>query len=312
MKKLLLAGLAFIASLGFTARAATVSQLAYFTPTNTGSDQPYPESITKDILGNTYLPLTFGRSVVKVSPTGTVTKFADIPDDYLLGATFDPFGNLTVVAGGTGIWKVTPWGFSYKFSNVTGMGTLNDLVHDYLGNLYVGDDTRELIWKIDMFGNATIWSTDPFFHDGSSNYPFAEGVNGLALSPSGRTVYVTNTGEGRIIAIDIRPNGTAAPGRLIASSLDLVGVDGIKVDWNGDLYVAQNTNFVNTALSNRIIRVKQDGTVSVIASGGILNFPTSLILCPGFLDPIILVANNGDAFFGSTTANQGVVKITTP
>jgi DNA-binding beta-propeller fold protein YncE len=312
MKKLLLVGLAFIASLVCSVQAQTVSQLAYFTTANTGSDAPYPESIAMDIFGNMYLPLTFGHAVMKVTPSGVVSKFADIPDEYLLGATFDPFGNLTVVAGGTGIWKVTPWGYVYKFSNITGMATINDLVHDYQGNLYVGDDTLELIWKIDLQGNNTVWSTDPLFHDGSGNYPFPEGVNGLAISPNGRTIYVTNTGEGRVIAIDMNADGSAKPGRVITSSIDLVGIDGIKSHWNGDLYIAQNTNFVNTALSNRILKVKQNGTVSVVAAGGILNFPTGLVLKPGLFWPTIFVANNGDAFFGSSPANQGVVKITLP
>ncbi len=292
------------------AQAATVSQFAYFT----NNDYPYPESIAKDYRGNLYLPLTFGESINKVDKFGNVTTFATVPDVYLLGATFDPFGNLTVVSGAGRVWKVTPWGYAYLFATVTTTGTINDLVYDYQGNLYVGEDTTngERIMKVDLFGNVTVWATDVLFNVPNSYYPFAEGVNGLALSPNGRTIYVTNTSEGRVIAVDINPNGTAAAGRLIVEDTTLVGIDGIKAAWNGDLYIAQNTNFTdgvnsNPTYSNRVIKVKQNGTVSVVASGGVLNFPTGLVL--NQLTRTIFVANNGDAFFGVSPANQGVVKI---
>lgn len=313
MKKfLLLFALAFSLLFSATASSATVSQFALFTETNTQSEAPYPENITKDLLGNSYLPLTFGQSVVKVSPSGVVSKYADIPDVYLLGATFDPFGNLTVASGAGRIWKVTPWGYVYLFATVTTTGTINDLVHDYRGNLYVGDDTNEVIMKVDIFGNVTTWATSTLFNVPNSYYPFPEGVNGLALSLDGRTIYVTNTSEGRVIAVDIKPDGSAAPARLIVEDTTLVGIDGLKAAWNGDLYIAQNTNFVdgvnsNPLYSNRIIKVTQSGTVSVVASGSPLNFPTGLYL--NQLTRTIFVANNGDAFFGVSPANQGVVKI---
>jgi sugar lactone lactonase YvrE len=306
MKKLFafaLFALAFVVG-----QAQTVTQFATFT----NNDAPYPENITRDIFGNLYLPLTFGQAVNKVSPSGVVTKYADIPDVYLLGVTFDPFGNLTVVSAAGRIWKVTPWGHVYLFSTVTTTGTINDLVHDYQGNLYIGDDTNEVILKVDICGNVTTWATSTLFNVPNSYYPFPEGVNGLALSLNGRTIYVTNTSEGRVIAVDINNDGTAAPARLIVEDTTLVGIDGLKVAWNGDLYIAQNTNFTdgvnsNPLYSNRILKVKQDGTVSVVASGGVLNFPTGLVL--NQLTRTIFVANNGDAFFGVAPANQGVVKI---
>lgn len=296
LKTLLFAGLAAIA-LAFSVQAQTVSQLAYFT----NNDYPYPESIAMDASGNLYTPLTFGGAVNKVTPTGTVTQFAVIPDNYLLGATFDPQGNLVVVAAGTGIWKVSPSGVATKFSDITGMGTINDLVYDKQGNLYVGDDTLELIWKIDSSGNAVVWSTDPLFDVVTQVFPFEEGVNGLAISKDGETIYVTNTSEGRIISIKIKNDGSAGQGKIVIESPDLIGIDGLKVLPNGSIYVAQNT-------ANRILKISANGRkTTVIAEDGILNFPTGLVLSQD--RKTIFVANNGDAFFGTSPANQGVVKI---
>ena len=296
LKSLLIAGIAAIA-LAFTAQAQTVSQLAYFN----NNPFPYPESIAIDDVGNLYTPLTFGGAVNKVSPDGTVTQFATIPDFYLLGAAFDAQGNLTVVAGGSGIWKVSPTGVATKFSDIPGLVTINDLVYDKDGNLYVGDDTLELIWKIDASGNATVWSTDPLFNVVTQVFPFEEGVNGLAISQNGKSIYVTNTSEGRIIEIPILEDGSAGVGEILIENPDLIGIDGLKVLPNGDIYTAQN-------LKNRILKIGKNGRqVSVVAEGGILKFPTGLVLSQD--KQTIYVANNGDAFFGTNPENQGVVKI---
>lgn len=61
--------------------------------------------------------------------------------------------------------------------------------------------------------------------------------NGIALSPNGRILYVTNSDERNVRAYDLDHNGAASNERVLISSI--AGIpDGIKVDEAGDLYVA--------------------------------------------------------------------------
>jgi gluconolactonase len=61
--------------------------------------------------------------------------------------------------------------------------------------------------------------------------------HGIALSPNGRTLYVTNADERNVRAYDIGRNGEASNERVLIS--DVSGVPGgISIDEKGNLYVA--------------------------------------------------------------------------
>jgi gluconolactonase len=61
--------------------------------------------------------------------------------------------------------------------------------------------------------------------------------NGIALSPTGRVLYVTNSDERNVRAYDIDRNGAASNERILVSNI--AGVpDGMRVDEKGNLYVA--------------------------------------------------------------------------
>jgi gluconolactonase len=61
--------------------------------------------------------------------------------------------------------------------------------------------------------------------------------NGVALSPNGRILYVTNSDQRNVRAYDLDRNGEASNERVLISSI--AGIpDGIKVDETGNLYVA--------------------------------------------------------------------------
>jgi sugar lactone lactonase YvrE len=291
--------LALLCLSALTMPAQTLSRVAKFA--STGNE--YPESITRDVQGNLYLPLVFDQTLKKVSPNGRSTDFATIPDDFLLGTTMSPDGQSILVVGATGIWRVNRSSAAVtKFSDVSGQGTLNDLVYDAAGNLFVSDDTLNRIWKIDTRGRATAWSDDALFQvPNPDNYPFEVGCNGLAFSPNYKTLYVTNTSEGIIIQIPILANGRAGKGKVLVRSTDLIGIDGLKVAANGDLYVAQN-------ITPRILRVTPQGEVCTVVAGGALAFPTALVA--GANPREYFICNNGDAFFSETPRGQGVLKLT--
>lgn len=257
----------------------------------------YPESITRDRAGNLYLTCTFAKTVKKVTPAGAVSTFASINDIWLLGITTDAAGNLTV-AGNAGVWKVSPAGVVSKFSSVPGRKSLNDLVHDAAGNLYVTDDERFVIWKLDPAGRASLWLEHPDFVANDPTFPFPVGVNGIAFSPDFRTIYATNTSDGKLLAISVCADGKPGRVQVLAQGTDLIGIDAVRVAPTGELFVANN-------IRREILRFDRDGNKTVIFSGGLLNFPTSLVL--GDTAGTFFICNNGDAFFSETPGVPGVL-----
>jgi gluconolactonase len=61
--------------------------------------------------------------------------------------------------------------------------------------------------------------------------------NGIAISPNGRILYVTNSDERNVRAYDLDKNGAASNERILVANIDGVP-DGIRVDEKGNLYVA--------------------------------------------------------------------------
>jgi len=69
--------------------------------------------------------------------------------------------------------------------------------------------------------------------------------NGVALSPNGRVLYVTNSDEGNVRAYDVDRNGDTSNERVIVSGI--AGVPGgIRLDDKGNLYVAAKGVFIYT------------------------------------------------------------------
>lgn len=63
--------------------------------------------------------------------------------------------------------------------------------------------------------------------------------NGIALSPNGRTLYVTNSDEHNVRAYDLDRSGSATGERVVISKIDGVP-DGLRVDEKGNLWIAAN------------------------------------------------------------------------
>lgn len=61
--------------------------------------------------------------------------------------------------------------------------------------------------------------------------------NGIALAPSGRILYVTDSDDRNVRAYDLDKNGAASNERVVVPHIDGIP-DGIRVDENGNLYVA--------------------------------------------------------------------------
>jgi len=63
--------------------------------------------------------------------------------------------------------------------------------------------------------------------------------NGIALSPNGRILYVSNSDERNIRAYDLDPKGVASNERVLVSGIDGIP-DGLRTDEKGNLYLAAN------------------------------------------------------------------------
>jgi gluconolactonase len=61
--------------------------------------------------------------------------------------------------------------------------------------------------------------------------------NGLAISPSGKTLYISNSDERNVRTYDLDKNGGVSNERVLISGIDGVP-DGIRLDEKGNLYVA--------------------------------------------------------------------------
>jgi gluconolactonase len=66
--------------------------------------------------------------------------------------------------------------------------------------------------------------------------------NGIALSPDGNTLYVTDNGDGRLLGAKLKGDGSLDG--AFAKVADAPGADGMAVDDQGNLYVAANAGVV--------------------------------------------------------------------
>ncbi len=154
----------------------------------------------------------------------------------------------------------------------------NAMVFDRLGNLYVSDSFQGAIFKItNPEGCAPNCNVETFSHDpllATAGFP-PFGANGLALSHDEKTLFIANTGDDRVLKLDLASKALA----VFAESIN--GADGIAFDSEGRLWVAANQNDEIVALNRNgrvVVRVgefegvRRDGTAK-----GLL-FPASLVI----------------------------------
>ena len=90
--------------------------------------------------------------------------------------------------------------------------------------------------------------------------------NGIALSPDGKILYVTNSDEKKVYAYDLDRSGVASNERVLIS--DIEGVpDGIRSDEKGNLYVAANAVLVYTPQGKFIRQIPLTEKPSNLAFG---------------------------------------------
>ncbi|MFI5054843.1 MAG: SMP-30/gluconolactonase/LRE family protein [Actinomycetota bacterium] len=229
-----------------------------------------------------------GSIFVSVSPLGDVWRIppgSDDPQPFghvdgitpgadfgLLGLAVDVFGNVygavqSANPDANGVWRFDrSTGDATRLPGTAAMGIPNGLAFDKQMNLYVTDSARGAIWRIPWDGDASIWLQDPTL-TGDGSLGLGLGANGIAVQ---RGVFtVTNTERRTILRI---PKVGGEPGSISVLTTLPAGdnPDGVTMDVFGDAFVAMN-------LANAIAKVRPSGSMSVVASGDPLDFPSSVV-----------------------------------
>jgi lactonase len=189
--------------------------------------------------GNLYVSSIFDGRILKVSPDKQVaTIFSQeglLPD----GIAIHKDGRLFLACISGKFMSISPDGsnpteLTARFQGKPQVG--NDLVFDAHGNLYVTDWTGtigEASGGVYRF-SADFQSVEPVFQNLVT-------PNGVALSPDGNTLWVTETNRSQLIALNFQPNsikldpieGTKIPWRFTGCP---GGPDSNAVDEKGNLY----------------------------------------------------------------------------
>ena len=141
----------------------------------------------------------------------------------------------------------------------------NDVVVRRDGNVYFTDpafgnqeDTRELdfngVFRVTSRGQIEAvakWKTRP---------------NGLALSPNGRTLYVSDSDAQSIRAFDLDRAGVASNSRVLVSKIPGVPA-GLRTDESGNIYVAAKDVFVYSPQGELLRTINIAETPSNLAFG---------------------------------------------
>jgi len=162
----------------------------------------------------------------------------------------------------------------------------NALAFDHRGNLYISDSFQGAIFRIDNANKCTTsCPVTTVKHDGllaTAGFP-PFGANGLALSRGGTKLYIANTGDDRILRLDLKTK------EIIVWAESINGADGIKL-YHGKVIVAANQEDVVFILNENGRVIAKLGAFRGIRDDGSprgLLFPASLVI----VDDKIFVTN---------------------
>jgi sugar lactone lactonase YvrE len=220
----------------------------------------------------------------------TVSEYGSWPTippnkGFMLGLSFDKKGMLyAAIASQTpelksGVYRL-PVGGAGKatlFASDKNMTFPNDLLFGPQGQLFVSDSASGSLFVVEPNGNVRTWVSDPLLK-GDRNFcppaqlPINIGANGIAFDKNGTSLFVLNTDRASIIRVPIMKDGSAGKPELFVGPdcNNLNGADGVVVDNNdGSMIIAVNK-------LNKIVKVSMDRKITVLESGGILDFPASV------------------------------------
>jgi sugar lactone lactonase YvrE len=158
---------------------------------------------------NDYDPRTGGGSLKVLRPDGSISTFADIPDERGFVSpddlAFDPAGNLYITDRGRDeIWRFDPAGEGtlwWQSPLVEGREEYapTGIAYDAsTGTFLLTDSSLATIYRISLDGQTT---TPLYTYPGQPTDAEAPVFDGIAVSPAG-AIYVTSLGRGEVLQLD--------------------------------------------------------------------------------------------------------------
>ena len=212
-----------------------------------------------DAAGNLFFSDIAGNRIYHLTPGGALSVFrAD--SGRTNGNTFDAQGRLISCEGA----EFSPGGRRRVVLSDIGTGQIDVLTDSYEGKRYnspndVVADTKGRIWFTDPFyaedrsalemNEEAVYRIDP---DATVtrvlSQPSIDRPNGLAITPDARTLYIIDShgrpgGNRKVWAFDVDENGSLSGQRLVFDFGRGRGGDGMRLDEQGNLWVAAGILF---------------------------------------------------------------------
>lgn len=191
---------------------------------------------------------SIGRVQRDATGRGQATLFVDLPDGSIgNGIRFDRRGRMYVADYGQ--HRILRIALRSKrievYATLPGAFQPNDIAMAPDGTLYASDPDWKhdggQLWRIDRDRSAHLIET------GMGT------TNGIEVSPDGKRLYVNESVQRRIWVYDRAADGAVSNKRLFASFAD-AGLDGMRCDIDGNLYVARYD-------AGKVIVLAPDGTL---------------------------------------------------
>jgi gluconolactonase len=168
-----------------------------------------------------------------VAPDGRGEVYVTLPEGSIgNGIRFAADGTM-LIADYTGhnILAVDPKTRAVRvFAHEPAMNQPNDIALAPDGTIYASDPSWSRktgqVWRIDTAGRVTLAAAD------------MGTTNGIEVSPDGRTLYVNESVQRNVWAFALGPAGALSGRRLLASFPDF-GMDGMRSDADGNLYITR-------------------------------------------------------------------------
>ena len=154
----------------------------------------------------------------------------------------------------------------------------NAMAFNKAGDLFISDSFQGAVFKIENVANCkTQCAVTTVIHDSLLATPGFPpfGANGLALNADESTLFIANTGDDRILSLDM------ATGELSVFAESINGADGLAMDAHGYLWVAANQadKIVMLEPTGKVHgKLGMPGRVNKDGSHSGLLFPASMVI----------------------------------
>jgi sugar lactone lactonase YvrE len=270
------------ATVVLAAGLACVAQAADRTEITFADGRIFPESLTSTKNGAVYFGSLGQDSVYRAAPKSSKAEtwippkanglqtvlgvFADEPAGTLWVCTSTTGGRGAPVVGETALkafdLKTAAFKASYPFP---GNGLCNDIAVAKDGTVYATDTTGARVLRLKKGGGALdVWATDAML---------LGTADGIALLADG-SVYVNSVGQGTLLRIPVKADGSAGPIARLETSRPLMTPDGMRSVGSKTMLLVEGAGRLDEVTINgdkaeiRVLKEGLTGPTAVTLVGG--------------------------------------------